>query len=192
MGLEQWYTLYTKPNAEHRVVAALQKRGIETYLPEIESSKTHQGRVEKPFFPCYLFARFDFETTGLLLVQWTTGLRHVVALDNRPVPLADEVIDLIRSKLGEIEANGGRPAHTFKSGDTVIIADGPFRGKLAILDGPATPTRRVQVLLDILGHANRVQVDVTDLEKAPASAEVATPERPRRTRGRGRRINSHN
>jgi transcriptional antiterminator RfaH len=186
--MEQWYTLYTKPNAEYQVLTVLQKRGIETYLPEIESVKDRRRRDRKPFFPCYLFIKADLKAVSLSRVRWTPGLRHIVAFGERPVPLSDEVINLIRHKLGEINASGGRPPHTFRPGDTVRITDGPLQSMLAIFEGPTTPAERVRVLLTFLGHARRVSVPVADLDKAPSNAEVSMPKRPRRTRGRGRRI----
>ena len=188
--MEQWYTLYTKPNAEYQVAVALQQRDIQTYLPEIEVVKARRGRKHAPFFPCYLFARVDFTLTKLSSVQWTPGLRRVVSFGGRPVPLPEAIIDLIRGKLGEIEAAGGRPVHPFKPGDTVRITEGPFRDMLAIFEGPTRPAQRVQVLLSILGHASRTQVDPDDLEKASPGAEAPMPKRPRRTRGRGRRLNN--
>jgi transcriptional antiterminator RfaH len=186
--MEQWYTLYTKPNAEYQVVTALHKRGIQTYLPEIEIVKDGRGRDRKPFFPCYLFIKADLRVVGLSRVRWTPGLRRIVAFDDWPVPLSDEVINLIRHKLGEINAAGGQPVHNFRPGDPVRITDGPLQSMLAIFEGPTTPTERVQVLLTFLGHARRASVPVTDLEKAPSGAEVSMPKRPRRTRGRGRRV----
>ena len=179
--MEHWYTLYTKPNAEYQVAGALRMRGIETFLPEVASpNRRHKGR-KRPFFPCYLFFKVDLDQVGLLGVQWTPGLRRVIAFDDRPVPLRDEVIGLIRRKLESLDAAGGWTAHGFHPGETVRISDGPFQGMLAIFDGPSKPCERVRVLLDFLGHARRATVSVTDLEKAPG--------RPRRSRGRGRRIN---
>jgi transcription elongation factor/antiterminator RfaH len=186
--MEQWYTLYTKPNAEYQVVTALQKRGIQTYLPEIESVKDRRGRDRKPFFPCYLFIKADLRVVGLSRVRWTPGLRRIVAFDDWPVPLPDEVINLIRRRLSEINTAGGQPRHTFRPGDTVRITDGPLQNMLAIFEGPITPAERVRVLLTFLGHARRMSVPATDLEKAPSDAEVSVPKRPRRTRGQGRRI----
>jgi transcriptional antiterminator RfaH len=188
--MDQWYTLYTKPNVEYQVVTALQQRGIQTYLPETKSLKVRQGRGRRPFFPCYLFARVDLEAVGLSRVQWTPGLRRIVAFDNWPVPLPDEVINLIQRKLDGINAVGGWPAHTFQPGDPVRITDGPLQGLLAVFEGPTTPAERVRVLLNILGHASRVHVPVAGLEKAIATAEMPMLKRPRRTRGRGRRIKS--
>jgi transcriptional antiterminator RfaH len=186
--MKQWYTLCTKPNAEYQVTTALQRREIETYLPELEVVQAKQRREKKPFFPGYLFVKLDFETMGISAVQWTPGLRNIVAFGGQPVPLPNEVIDLIRCRLGEIEAAGGWPAHSFKPGDTVRITAGPFRDMLAIFDGPSTPAKRVQILLAVLGQANRMQIDVDNLEKASPCPKAPPAKRARRTRGRGRHI----
>jgi transcriptional antiterminator RfaH len=189
--MEQWYTLHTRLNAEYSVATVLQKRGAQIYLPEIKVFELHQRQVRKPFFPGYLFTKLDFEATGLLQLQWTPGLRHVVAFDNQPVPLADEVIELIRHKLGEIEAVDGWNGCPFQPGDTVRITKGPLQDLLAIFDKANTSGKHVQILLTMLGHANRVQVDVIDLEKILVSTESPGPKRPRRTRGQGRYINGN-
>ena len=187
--MKHWYTLYTKPNAEYQVATSLQRRGIQTYLPEIEAPNSRHGRSKKPFFPCYLFIRVDFERVGLSRLQWTPGLRRVVAFDDCPMPLPDEVIDLLQRKLEGLNAAGGLPAHTFQPGDTVRITDGLLQGMLAIFEGPSTPAKRVRVLLSFLGHARRAHVSAADLEKAPSESPLPAPNRPRRTRGQGRRIN---
>ena len=141
-------------------------------------------------FLCYLFIRVDFERVSLSRVQWTPGLRRVVSFDDRPVPLPDAAIDLIRRKLEGLNAAGGLPVHAFQPGDTVRITDGPLQGMLAIFEGPSTPAERVRVLLTFLGRASRAHVSATDLEKAAPEVQVPLPKRPRRTRGRGRRINN--
>ena len=187
--MENWYTLHTKPNSEHQVAVALRQRGLETYLPEMEDPKTRRQRKTRPFFPCYLFVKVDFEQVGLSRVQWTPGLRRVVAFDDQPVPVPEEVITLIRQQLGEIEAAGGWPAVRFKSGEAVRITAGPFKDMVAIFERPTSSAERVQVLLDILGRASRTEVATTDLQKAsPQAAERLRPRRPRRSRGRGRPI----
>ena len=188
--MEYWYTLYTKPNAEYQVAAALTERNIQIYLPEIESGNPDKGREKKPFFPCYLFMKVNLNVMGLSTVQWTPGLRRVIAFAGQPVPLGDNIIELIRLKLGEIESEGEQAVHTFKPGDPVRIADGPFKDMVAIFDQETSPGERVQVLLQFLGHASKVHIDVANLDKAPDAAQVEAPKRPRRTRGGGRRIKS--
>ena len=182
--MERWYTLHTKPNAEYQVTHVLQQRGFQTYLPEIEAANARHKRQKRPFFPCYIFSQVDFELVELSQLQWTPGLRRIVSFGKQPTPLPDEVINSIRRKLGEIEGSGGWPGHSFQPGDTVRIIDGPFSNMLAVFEGPTTPAERVQVLLTILGHASRVQVQVANLEKTPAGVKAPLPCRPRRTRGR--------
>jgi transcriptional antiterminator RfaH len=188
--MEHWYVLHSKPNAEYQVANALKGRGIQTYLPEIEASKARPERKRHPFFPCYLFVRVDLEAVGISQLQWTPGLRRIVAFGDRPASVDDEVIDLIQRKLGEMKTSGRLTGHTFKPGDTVRITDGSMQGMLAVFERPTTPSERVQVLLTFLGHANRAWIPVTDLEKVTSEANGPASESSerRRTRGRGRRI----
>ena len=115
----------------------------------------------------------------------------MVGFGDQPTPLPDEVIELIQQGLSELEAAGDWPAHGFKPGDTVLITSGPFEDMLAIFAGPTTPTQRVQVLLNILGHASRVQVEASNLAKAPEEVEAPPLVRTRGTRGKGRKIKHH-
>ena len=186
--MEHWYTLHTKPNADYQVATTMRQRGIEIFFPEISSPTRRQEQRMRPFFSCYLFIRVDLCRVGVSLLQWTPGLRRLVAFDGHPVPLPDAVIDLIKRKLEDLNAAGGWPTGAFQPGDTVRISGGPLKGMLAIFDGPSKPSERVRVLLTFLDHAKRVQLCAADLEKAPSGTDAPTPSRPRRTRGRGRRI----
>ncbi len=189
--MKEWYTVHTKPNAETQVAAALQQRGITTFLPQVRRKTPNHDYRQQPFFPCYLFINVDLAATGLSAVQWTPGLRRLVSFNDRPTPLAGEVIELIRHRAEALGVTGGLPGHAFKPGDTVRITAGPFKDMLAIFDSPNTPEERVQVLLTILGRASRYQLDASDLAKPPADTPGPAPvqsNRPRRTRGKGRRI----
>jgi transcription elongation factor/antiterminator RfaH len=189
--MEQWYTLYTKPNAEHLVAATLAQRHVVTYLPELEKIGQRRKYKSAPFFPCYLFAHVDLVQVNLSTLQWTPGLRYVVAVDGRPIPIPDPMIDFIRRKLAQLEIFGIWPVCSFNPGDPVRITDGPFKDMVAIFEGPDRAAHRVRVLLNILGQLSRTQVDFAHLEKAPGGIPPPLPKPPRRTRGRGRRIKAH-
>ena len=125
--MKHWYALYTKPRAEHRVAGVLNRRGIEVFLPRVKKRRRRRWQ-ECPFFPCYLFARFDFDQEGYSAVAWTPGLRRVVAFGDRPAVVPDEAIEMIRERLKEIEALGGLPTHGFKRGDEVRFKAGRLQG----------------------------------------------------------------
>jgi len=182
---EQWVVLFTKSNAERQVSSALYERGIEVFLPTVKRRYGHQWQ-ECPFFPCYLFARVDFEQVSYSTVAWTLGLRRVVAFGDRLAVMPDEAIEMIRQRLTEIEAQGGLPTYGFQRGDEVRFKEGPLQGLHAIFEGPMEPAERVQVLIRFLGQTYQREVAAANLERVPQSERKQ--KRPRRTRGRGRRI----
>ncbi len=184
--MKQWYTLYTKANAEYKVASYLREHGIEVYLPEIRAS-VQKSTPKQPFFPCYLFAQLDLTDDDPSLWRWTPGLRRLVSYGDWPIPLPSELINVMKHKLAQNNAAAG-VAHSFQVGDMVRITEGPFKGMLAIFDGPMTPSKRVRVLLMTLGQYLRLRLDPVNLEVAPPDS-TAKPKRRRRTRGHGRRIN---
>ena len=187
--MNQWYAVQTKPRVERRVATSLQQRGVETFLPETMVFTANQKRRKAPFFPSYLFMRVDLATDNPALWQWTPGLRHIVAYGGWPAPIPDEVINLIGFKLRELESQDSEKTHPFKPGDVVRIKNGPFNDMLGIFDGPSTPSERVHVLMGSLNNSVRVRVSASALEAVQDAVDLTDSGRPRRSRGRGRRIN---
>jgi transcription antitermination factor NusG len=128
---------------------------------------------------------------ALSSVEWIPGLRRVVAFDDQPTPLPDAVIEFIQQRLRDIKTAGGYPEPAFKPGETVRIIDGPFKEMVAIFDRSTPASRRVQVLLNVLGQASRVKVDLTHLAKVSPDQAAPSARPPRRTRGHGRPIIVH-
>ncbi len=161
-----WYALYTKPHKEQQVSAALQARGIETYLPTLPVYKGRR-RTEKrqPFFPCYLFARMDLGAIGLSSVAWTPGLRRIVSFGGQPAVVGDEVIDIIRHRLKQMEASGYPIQRRFRPGDRVVIKSGPLRDLEAVFDKELSPSDRARVLVEILGRLTACEIELDCLEK---------------------------
>ncbi len=192
MGL-CWYVLYTKPNAEYRVARELERKGVETFLPLVKTVNPRRGYNSAPLFPSYVFVRVDFAQLDMRLLRHTPGVRTLVQFDNRPAVVPDEAIAFIRERVEAINNVGGIPPHDFKPGDKVYISSGPLAGLEAIFEGPLGPAKRVWVLIQFLGQINRAQVPVELLKRIPTMPAVLVgPERkvkrPRRTRGKGRRI----
>lgn len=186
--MRHWYVVYTKPNSEKRVAMALKERGLETFLPEITVRSSDQNKKRVAFFPGYMFVRIDLKVDNPSHWIWMPGVRYIVAYGDQPVPVPNEVINLIRNKLREREAFHTKLVHGIRPGDTVKITDGPFEGMLAVFSGPTTPDARVQVLLGGLSNLARLRISPASLEKVNVMSEAMAGKRPRRTRGRGRRI----
>ena len=185
--MEQWYTLHTKPNSEYHVAAVLQEIGVRTFVPSIEVPTARHRKKRKPFFPGYIFIKYDFSADGFSRLRWTPGVRYVIAVDGVPIPLPEVVIAAIRQKADGFSADVAAKSPALKPGDTVKITDGPFQDMFGVVSAASSAAHRVQVLLNVLGRVNKVHMDVDRVEKI-ATVDQSKPKRPRRTRGRGRRI----
>jgi len=155
--MKRWYALYTKPHKEFQVEGLLQAQGIETYLPTVRRKVRRRDRPRsKVYFPCYLFARIDFDTTPRSSIAWLPGMRHIVMSGEQPAVVADEIVDLIRSRLDGVEeiAYG-----SLRQGDRVRITSGPLRDLEAVFDRPLSAADRVRVLLDVMGRLTPVELD---------------------------------
>lgn len=187
--MKKWFALHTKPRAERRVVAQLERRDIDTFLPQKESASGASSARSVPFFPGYVFIRVDLTTESSAVWRWTPGVRYMVAYGNEPIPIADEVIALIKHKT-KAHPEADRSQSKFKPGDLVRIKEGPFRDMLAIFEESIEPRRRVHVLLQAMDRSVRLRMSPTNLDEVKADRKRRREKPPRRTQGRGRPIRS--
>jgi transcriptional antiterminator RfaH len=161
--MQRWYAIYTKPKKERQVNTLLQGQGIETYLPTVRRKVRRRDRPERiVYFPCYLFARVDFDVTPRSSIDWMPGVRRIVHSGERPTVVADELVALIRRRLGNIEEVG---RGNLRQGDRVRIRSGPLRDLEAVFDQPLSAAERVRVLLDVMGRITPVEIDFWDIER---------------------------
>jgi len=159
--MEHWYALYTKPKKEHQVNTLLQGQGIETCLPTVRRKVRRRDRPGRViYFPCYLFARIDFEIMPRSSIDWMPGVRRIVRSGEQPAIVADEIVELIRCRLEEAEEVG---YGNLKRGDRVRITSGPLRDLEAVFDQPLSPADRVRILLNVLGRMTPVEIDYSQI-----------------------------
>lgn len=160
--MERWYALYTKPRKERQVNTLLRGRGIQTYLPTVRRKVRRRDRPDRVvFFPCYLFARLDFEVVPLSSVAWMPGIRRIVSAGSQPAPVPDEIVELVRERLEEIEEIR---YGNLRQGDRVRITSGPLRDLEAIFDQPTSSADRVRILLDVMGRMTSVEIDSSEIK----------------------------
>ena len=162
--MQKWYALYTKPRCERQVEQGLLTQGIETYLPLYQVQPRPGRPSERPFLPCYLFARVDFEVTARSRIQWMPGMRSVVFCDGKPAQVAENAIARIRERLsqsGALDAQG----ETLAQGDQVVITRGPFQNVDALFDQKLSAAGRVRVLIQLMQHWATVEMESNALRK---------------------------
>ncbi len=152
-----WYALYTQPRKERQVHGLLEERGFETYLP---TARRKVRRRDRPdiivYFPCYLFARLDFDITPQSSIAWMPGIRRIVSFGDQAAVVPEALVDLIRERLRDVDDVGYR---RLKQGDRVRFSTGPLRDLEAIFDRPLSSTDRVRVLLNVMGRMTAVDTD---------------------------------
>jgi transcription elongation factor/antiterminator RfaH len=158
-----WYALYTKPHKERQVNGLLLRQGIETYLPTVRRKYRRRDRPDQMvFFPCYLFARVDFDATPRSTIAWMPGMRRIVSTGDQPAIVADEIVALVRRRLeGAEEVDPDGP----QQGDRVRITSGPLRDLEAVFDQSLSSADRVRILLDVMGRMTPVDIDRSEIVK---------------------------
>lgn len=147
----QWYVLHSKPHKETIVWQQLKSHGIEAFYPHVPVQPANRrARKIKPYFPRYLFVRVNLEEVGLSTLQWMPHTVGLVCFGGVPAVVPEALITTLERHLNEIRRAGGELFHTLRTGDPVVIENGPFAGYEAIFDARLSGNDRVRVLLKML------------------------------------------
>ena len=157
-----WYCIRTQPKHEHIAAANLRcLQGVEVFNPQIRICRfTARGPVRcvEPVFPGYLFVRFVL-SLNLQDVKYTSGVSTVVQFADEIPAIPDSVIHELRCTL---EAHAETTfAEAPVEGEPVQIAAGPFQGCDAVVSRVLPAKQRVQVLLDVMGRAAAMEMDLS-------------------------------
>jgi len=158
-----WVVVVSKPGQERRAKRELEQQGFETYLPMSLSMhiKTKQ-MVAAPFFPRYLFARVSLAVQDWRKIWYTFGVQGLLGQAERPVGVADEMIDLIRvhEEAGFIKVGLQAEGQRFERGERVkAIGEIEFEGVFQ----ERVDDKRAMILVSFLGRDSRFIVDLRKL-----------------------------
>ena len=162
-GAPLWYAVATKARDEAVAKANLERQDYQVFLPTISLKKRRQGRwtpVTEPLFPGYLFVSLALGADDPAPIRSTVGCIGLVRFGQTHAPVPSGLIAALR---GTLEAALDTPL-PFSQGDKVRLIAGPFAG----LEGVFDMTRgedRAQILLELLGKAQRLTVSQDDLSQ---------------------------
>ncbi|MCX8110715.1 MAG: transcriptional activator RfaH, partial [Syntrophorhabdaceae bacterium] len=157
--MKKWYVVNTKPKNEDRAAINLSSGGIETLAPKLRLRKYKDNRfvnVIEQMFPGYIFARFD-AIDDFHLVKYTRGVKTIVHFGDRIVPIHEDLIEFIKSRLENgIATIQKKP---ISKGDKIIVKDGPLKGLTGIFARDMDGKERVAILLDAVQFAAPMEID---------------------------------
>lgn len=168
-----WYAIQSHPNKEDFLWNQLHSHEIEVFYPRVRVQTVNpRARKIKPYFPGYMFVHIDLEALGISTLQWMPHARGLVAFGGEPAVVPEPLIHAIRRRVGEISEAGGELFDGLKSGDEVLIHDGPFAGYEAIFDLRVSGSERVRVLLQLLNHTQiPVELEAGAIRKKKRSGQ---------------------
>lgn len=159
-----WYVVHTHPQQEERASVNLRTWGIETLTPKVRVNKYNEftnklTRLSKHMFPSYIFSRFRYNAE-YHRVRFTRGVHSVLTFTGTPTPVEDEIIDLIRSRIGpDGFVKTLEELEELRAGDRVIIKDGRFKDFYGVFDRELQDSERVRILLNTVNFQAHVVVD---------------------------------
>ncbi len=159
-----WYVVHTKIHQEALAMTNLNRQGFECYIPMIKMEKLRRHKatlVEEPMFPRYLFIRLDTSGSGPSWspIRSTLGVSQLVRFGGQPAVVDSKLIELLRTR-----EQVGQPERLFKSGEKVVVADGPFAGIEAIFK-TADAESRSMILLEMLSKPVAMRIETASLRK---------------------------
>lgn len=153
---------------ETRIRAA----GYEVFCPRERRRVRHARRVEtvlRPYYPGYVFVRFDPRAEGWQEIGCLPGARGII-VNPAGIPIQMPA-GLVERMIRAADADGVMPAPKgkrgaavplFERGQKVCASDGPFAGFPGVVD-ELRPQDRFAVIMEIFGRATVIEIDGADL-----------------------------
>ena len=160
-----WFALYTKARAEKKLSLALDRLGIENYLPLVSEKRQWSDRtkiIETPLFKSYIFVHINYFREKVRALE-AAGTVHMVRNEGVPVVLLPHLIENIRLLVEHAQSIRVDPFQGFPKGSTIRVRSGPFKGFTGIVDKVNSRTT-VYVVLRGIGQVVSATVDPMDLE----------------------------
>lgn len=161
----EWYAIRTKPNEEGRADINLRNWQVQTFAPklkEVRRSGYGSQHVSKPLFCGYIFANF-IASSELHKINYTRGVKNVVSFGGVPIPIDDDVINLLIARA--TEDGFIRLDDELKVGDRVRINSGPFANLVGIFRQRTKDRERVKILLDAMKYQSHLLIDRRMVER---------------------------
>ena len=160
-----WYLAYTKPRQEAVAQLNLEQQSFDAYLPLYKTLKrSAQGStaVLEPMFPRYVLFRPHSTKQSVSVARSTRGVMTLVSFGGNIATLPDNKVQGIRAIEHSRNQTEDQDLNPLRPGQSVRVAGGVMNGLEGLVQ--RVSSRRVAVLLHLMGRPTQVQVDRHSLE----------------------------
>jgi len=152
-----WFAVRVRSRHEKTTAIGLRQRGLEEFLPLHTVRRRWSDRfmdVDEPFFPGYVFCRFDVRDRMPILS--TPGVVSIVGIGKIAEPVDDAEIAALQ---GVVKSGcGAQPWPFLYVGQHVRIDAGPLAGMVGLLVEVKKSSRLV-ISVTLLQRSVAVQID---------------------------------
>ena len=161
-----WYVIHTKPKQEARALLNLGNQGYECFLPMHQKQVVRRAAVitqSEPLFSRYLFIQLDTNLSGKSWgpIRSTLGVSKLVVFGSEPARVDSGLIHLFKQR--ELSV-ADQVTPLFKTGDQVVITQGPFTGLNATFQ-MSDGEMRAMVLIEVLNQVSKLKLPLADLRR---------------------------
>jgi transcription antitermination factor NusG len=157
----QWFAVQTRYRFEKKVVAQLNQKRCEVYLPLLTEHHAWSDRakaVTTPLFPGYAFVRIDQSSVARQAVLQTAGLIGFVSFGGRVMPVPPKQIEDLQLLLQE---KGLFSLHAFvHAGQRVRIRGGCLHG----LEGVLVQHEKGKLMISIESIQRSLAIEIQGYE----------------------------
>lgn len=171
---KRWYVVHTYSGYEDQVAQALKQRIesmdmgdyiFDVLVPKEKQIEVKNGKrrtVERKIFPGYVLVEMIVTDESWYVVRNTPNVTGFIGMGVTPTPLSDEEVNNIMKRIGIEEP---KYEIDFKTGESVTIIDGPFKGFDGVVSEVDKERGRVKVLVSIFGRETPVELDFLQVKR---------------------------
>jgi len=154
-----WYAIYTQCRHEARVESALQRNGLEVFLPRVTTRSRRRDRkllLKLPLFPGYIFVRTSLTASEYHNIIKAPGVVRLLG-NGSPIPVPEETIDSVKAIVDSDQPF--YPWPYLKSGNMVRVLAGPLAGVIGVILGSKEKKHRLIVSVELFQRSVAVDLD---------------------------------
>jgi transcriptional antiterminator NusG len=160
-----WYVIHTRSRHEAKIESALQKKGLEIFLPRVVVPSRRYDRkllLKVPLFPGYLFIHTELSPYIYHEVIKLEGVVRFLGIRGNPYPMNEEKMNSIR-----MIVESDRPYYPWaylERGKQVRIIDGSLTGVVGIILKRKEKKRRLVVAVEMFRRSVAVELEEEAVE----------------------------
>ena len=170
----QWYVIHTysgyenkvKTNLERRVESmAMEDKIFSVVVPVDDEMDFKDGKkklVKKKIFPGYVLVQMIMSDDSWYVVRNTPGVTGFVGSGNKPIPLMEDELEVIRQQMG---LEGQKPKVAYEVGDNVQVIDGPFVNFTGTIVEVNLERGKLRVIVSVFGRDTPVELNFEQVQK---------------------------